>query len=112
MINFKNINNSYGVNVAGQRTGYATVKGDSLSKMPVKTDRPGEKDKVEISSDAVLKSKLSGFKTVLAQEINTCGPQRMAALKEKYAGDACPVGGSEIADKILDRAKGLGLSYE
>lgn len=61
-------------------------------------------DTVSISPDAALKAKLAVASKEYAASYR-CGvfAARMAALKEKYQGDACPVSAGEVAEAILAR---------
>lgn len=116
MIDFKNLQNaSYPVNRAGDRRQYPVAKretGYSVNFNSHSAGSAGKTDVVEISADAALKGKLSTFSAALAKEMKAVTPERMALLKEKYAGDACPVGGLAVAGAIISRAKAEGAQYE
>ncbi|MEL7623609.1 MAG: hypothetical protein AAGU12_08480 [Clostridiales bacterium] len=114
MIDFKNLQNaSYPVNRAGDRRQYPLAKRETGYSVNFNSPASaGKTDVVEISADAALKGKLSTFSTALAKEMKAVTPERMALLKEKYAGDACPVSGLAVAQAIISRAKAEGAQYE
>lgn len=61
-------------------------------------------DTVDISPDAALKGKVAAASREYAARIERGVPaERIAALRVKYQGDACPVSGAEVADAILAR---------
>jgi hypothetical protein len=116
MIDFKNLQNaSYLVNRSGERrqypiskreAAYPTAANQASASNPAST--PAVADVVEISADAALKSKLSAFPAALAKEMSAISPEKLAYLKVKYAGDACPVSGLAVAGAMLDRAEAVG----
>lgn len=115
MIDFKNLQNaSYPVNRAGDRRQYPVAKRETGYSVNFNSHAgsAGKTDVVEISADAALKGKLSTFSATLAKEMKAVTPERMALLKEKYAGDACPVSGLAVAQAIISRAKAEGAQYE
>jgi hypothetical protein len=105
MIDFKNLQNaSYLVNRSGERRQYPVSKREAANAAgasPASTT-----DVVEISADAALKGKLSAFPAAIAKEMAAISPEKMAYLKQKYAGGACPVSGLAVAGAILSREAG------
>jgi len=69
-------------------------------------------DMVQISADAALKGKLGAFSAALAKETAAPDTERIARLKEAYAGDACPVSACELAGALLGRIRTLGFANE
>ena len=59
-------------------------------------------DTIDISSEASFKAELSKqVKTYAANNSEGVSSERIAALKQQYQGDACPLSGSDIASKII-----------
>jgi len=92
-------------------TGMANVQGKKETNLPDAVPA-NVADVVQISADAAYKGKLNAFSAVLFKEMNAAGADRIARLKEKYAGDGCPVSGADIAGAIIARIRveGLGLA--
>jgi len=100
---------------------YPINKPGTAGQIPVVKKDPGfpvvqpaaEGDMVQISSDAAQKGKLNAFSAALFREMNSAaGPERMAQLKEQYAGDNCPVSGADIAGAIVARIRLEGFGNE
>ena len=109
MIEFPNLQNASPVTRTATGWHFQTGKKESFEPAvsPV-----GVTDVVEISADAALKGKLSAFSTALAREMETTGIERMAKLKEKYAGDACPIDSAELARVIYSKMMAEGYANE
>ncbi len=111
MIDFKNLQNtSYPVNRVADRRQYPVAKRET--GYSINSNSPSKTDVVEISADAALKGKLGTFSAALAKEMKELSPERLALLKEKYAGDACPVSGHAVAETIINRSAAEGACYE
>lgn len=64
-------------------------------------------DTVDLSADASFRSGLAASaRTYAAQSTQQASPERIAALKQAYAGDATPVSGKDIAGAMLHSALG------
>ncbi len=67
-------------------------------------------DKIEISSKGSFQQKLNQeikkySETYKAEQPNVS--ERVAQLKQVYAGECCPVSGFEIADRVLNKLYSL-----
>lgn len=62
-------------------------------------------DVVQFSPEATLRSKLDAVAKTSRAE-NVVSSQRLAALKEQYQGDACPVSAADAARAIVSRMTG------
>ena len=109
MIDFPNVHNVTPVRRAGSGP-YAVP--DKKDPNPVETGKTDTSDVVQISSDAAMKSKLGGFAAELAKEQQRVDRDRIAQLKERYAGDTCPVSDADIAAAIVARIKMGGFENE
>ncbi|MDR1193726.1 MAG: hypothetical protein LBK98_06120 [Peptococcaceae bacterium] len=98
MIDFKNVQNAYQIKRPITGVNFAPAKREGEAA-------PAEAaaDVVQISAEAALRGKLSLFFAGVGGDIASVAAERLAALKEKYAGDACPVSGAEIAAAAFDR---------
>ena len=68
-----------------------------------------ETDTVDLSADAGFRATLAAnAKTYAAQSTQGASPERIAALKQAYAGDNVPVSGVQIASSIMRAAFGVG----
>ncbi len=66
-------------------------------------------DKIDLSAEAGFKAELGKYaRTYSAKFGKSVSPERIAALKEQYQAEACPVSGSEIAAKIISGIRGPG----
>ncbi len=60
------------------------------------------KDKIQISPQASFRSRLAASVREQAAKFNEpAGEERIAALRDAYQGDACPVSSDQIAGAIL-----------
>ena len=110
MVDPINVKNVFSMGRAGAGSQVPAVKKDP--GFPV-VQPTGSADVVQISSDAALKSKLSAFAATLYKEMgDIADPVRMAQLKEKYAGDKCPVSSADIADAVIARIRIEGIGDE
>lgn len=57
-------------------------------------------DKIELSEDAVRTTQLTDLRKQVHDTQQPVSSDRIAELKEKYAGDACPVSDKEIAQAL------------
>ena len=109
MIDFTNIKKISPPALYGTGLQYAQGKKDySLPE----ASQAGAADVIQISADAAFKGRISAFSAALVKELNAAGTERIALLKEQYAGDRCPITGADIAGAILARIRveGLGLA--
>ena len=109
MIDFRNLQNAYPVSWPG--AGRQIPAGKKETAIPP-VNPAGATDVVEISADAAMKGKLNAVTAALAKEPYAPSPERMAQLKEKYAGDNCPVRGIDIAEVIFARIRAEGFVAE
>ena len=111
MIDFSNMKHVSSVKRFDAGTRYAAGKKDSDASGSA---HKAQTDVVQISADAVWKGKLSAFSTVLVREISDVSAERIATLKQQYAGDDCPVSGADIANAMVARMRveGLGAAEE
>jgi anti-sigma28 factor (negative regulator of flagellin synthesis) len=59
-------------------------------------------DSIDISAEASFKAELNKMtKTYASKGKEEVSGERIAELKQKYQGDACPISGSDIASKII-----------
>ena len=66
-----------------------------------------ETDTVDLSADASFRAGLAASaRSYAAQSTQEASPERIAALKQAYAGDATPVSGRDIAGSMLRSALG------
>lgn len=66
-----------------------------------------ETDTVNISADASFRATLAtSARTYAAQSTQEASPERVAALKQAYAGDNTPVSGKDIAASMMRSALG------
>lgn len=100
MIEMKGIHDIY------QNRSVSTV--NKASKMP--EEKPaslaasGEQDVIQISSEATLKLQLDAETKVCVQKMKEeLSAERLEALKEKYAGESCPISGTETAKALINR---------
>ncbi|MCL1804909.1 MAG: hypothetical protein FWG28_02740 [Clostridiales bacterium] len=104
------LQNIYPVNKPGTAGQIPAVKKDP--GFPI-VQPAADGDMVQISSDAALKGKLNAFSAALFKEMNSAaGPERIARLREQYAGDACPVSAADIAGAIVARLRAEGFGDE
>lgn len=68
----------------------------------------GAQDTVAFSTGASFRASLDAEvkKYASAQELSAAGSERIAALREKYQGDCCPIAGSEVATAMLNTVFG------
>lgn len=67
-----------------------------------------ETDTVDLSADAGFRASLAAnARTYAAQSTQNASPERIAALKQAYAGDSVPVSGVQIASSIMRAAFGV-----
>ena len=109
MIEFPNLQNASPVARAGTTWHFQAGRKEALE--PV-VNPFGVTDIVEISADAAIKGKLSAYSAALAREMETAGAERIAQLKQKYAGEACPVGSVELARVIYGKMMAEGYANE
>jgi len=106
MIDFSNMKHVSAVKRFDPGTRYAAGKKDADSSGSA---RRAQTDVVQLSADAVWKGKLSAFSTVLVREIADVSAERIAILKQQYAGDACPVSSADIANAMVARMRVEGF---
>ena len=102
ILNLRNINNISRASVGRQ---YLPGKKNAGT---TDASRAGASDVVQISAEAAIKGRLSAFAAALAKETGYVGAARIADLKERYAGDNCPVCGADIAAAMLARGSAEG----
>ena len=102
MIDFPNLPNVSSVGRTGDRRAYTPEKKETANPAAKQADST---DVVQISAGALYKGKLNAFSAVLAKEMEAAGAERIAQLKEAYAGDRCPVSAFDLAGAILIRIK-------
>lgn len=67
-----------------------------------------ETDTVDLSSEASFRATLAASaRSYAAQSTQSVSAERIAALKQTYAGDNVPVSGGDIASSIMRAALGL-----
>jgi hypothetical protein len=99
MVDFPSNNGIHGVTpVSRLDTGRAGPGKKEANPMIEKT---APTDVVQISADALIKSRLSAFAAAVNSEIKTISPERMRKLKQDYAGDNCPVSAYDVAGAII-----------
>lgn len=64
-------------------------------------------DVIEISPAAAMRAELGAAAKTQAAQFAQISPERMAYLKTKYAGDACPVSAEAVAGAILNALDGM-----
>ena len=105
MLEFPNLHSVTNLSRTGATRQYPVDKRDGAGAA---TGQAIAADVVQISADAALKSKLGAFAATLAREVGAVSAERMALLKEQYAGDRCPVSGAEVAAAMVTRAGATG----
>ena len=69
-----------------------------------------EMDTVDISADACFRSSIAASaRTYAAQNTQQASAERIAALKQSYAGDNTLVSGKDIAASVMRSAFGVAL---
>lgn len=63
-------------------------------------------DRVEISETAALCTQLEQVHRESAAQMTGASPDRLAALKQAYAGEQCPVSDQDVADALLQCFRG------
>jgi len=109
MIEFPNLQNM--AQVSRTNAGRQYPQGKKELSQPANI-QAGSGDVVQISTDAAMKGKLSAFASTLAREMNTVSAERIARLKEQYAGDNCPVCAADIAGAIFAGIRAEGSVNE
>lgn len=67
-----------------------------------------ETDTVDLSSEASFRATLAASaRSYAAQSTQNASAERIAALKQAYAGDSVPVSGKDIASSVMRAAFGL-----
>ena len=100
MIELQSIYDAYKVRAAGQGK---TVRRSEQTARTAAAAPAQNQDSIQISPDAALRAELNKTIKTSAQQLDTTSPERMAYLKTKYAGDACPVSAEDVADAMLSR---------
>ena len=109
MIDFPNLQNVSSVRRTGAGHYFLPEKRDPSQDGAGKANAA---DVVQISADAAMKGRLSSFAAVLAKELQSAGADRIARLKEQYAGDSCPVSNADVAASIVSRIRMEGFGNE
>lgn len=65
-------------------------------------------DRIELSEDAVCRSQLEHLRKQVGDTQHSVSSERIEQLKQKYAGDACPISSEEIAQALWNNLFGGG----
>lgn len=96
MIELKGIYDINGARPAGSRG----VERKQTNPAGRRAEAPG--DQVKISPEAAARARLDQAVRPQAKVgLEEASAQRIQQLRERYAGDACPVGGEQIAEAML-----------
>lgn len=102
----KSIREAYQLRSAAALGGYGRMAQRTDSLQPEK--ETGTQDTVAFSANASFRARLDAEvkKYAAAEAPTAASAERIAALRTQYAGDSCPVSGSEIAAAVLGNVFG------
>ena len=109
MIEFPNLQNASPVTRAGNLWYFQAGKKETPDPVAIPA---GVTDVVEISADAAIKGRLNAYSASFTKEMEAVSASRIAMLKEKYAGDACPISSADLARVIYSKMMAEGFANE